>query len=179
MKKITLTLFCIAQLSTIFAQDYTPFPIEKAVWVGNYKYLGFNDTRLTIYWQVSLSNIDTIINGVTYKKIDKKGLLDNNNIVGIREKDKIIYLREDDKDTILYDFNMRVGDTLNGRIYGYSLNSRKVMVSAIDSMLIDNKYRKKYRLRVPSSGDYGDIIEGMGCRCGFLPNLQGLDKGGF
>ena len=175
MKKIILTVFCIVQLSSILAQVYVPFPLENAVWVGSDFFVS-NAVPQNNYWHFIVKGQDTIINGIAYKKIDKKGI--RNNITAIREKDKIIYLREDNKDTILYDFNMQVGDTLNGRIYGYSLSSRKVMVFAIDSILIDNKYRKKYRLRVPSSGDYGEIVEGMGCRCGFIPNLVGLDRGG-
>ena len=175
MKKIILTLFCIAQLSTIIAQEYVSFPLTNAVWVGRDFFVS-NATPQYNYWHFIVKGQDTLINGIAYKKIDKKGI--RNNISAIREKDKIIYLREDDKDTILYDFNIRVGDTLNGRIYGYSLNSHKVIVTSIDSILIDNKYRKKYTLRIPSSGDFGVIIEGIGCRCGFIPYFIGLDKGG-
>ncbi len=179
MKKTIIILFCIVHLSTLIAQEYVPFPLTNAVWVGRDFFVS-NATPQYNYWHFIVKGQDTLINGVVYKKIDKKGgIRNNNNITAIREKDKIIYLRENDKDTILYDFNMQIGDTVNGRIYGYSLNSRKVLLYAIDSILIDNKYRKKYRLKVPSSGGSGDIIEGMGCRCGFIPNLQGLDSGGF
>ena len=51
MKKNIILLFCIAQLSTIFAQNYTPFPMENAVWAGSYSYLGFNEMYKTTSWQ--------------------------------------------------------------------------------------------------------------------------------
>lgn len=177
MKKNIILLFCIAQLSTIFAQNYTPFPMENAVWTG-LDFIPSNTFNPYSYWHFIVKGQDTLINDIVYKKIDKKGGIRNNNITAIREKDKIIYLRENNKDTILYDFNIKAGDTINGKIYGYSLNSPyKVIVQTIDSILINNQYRKKYRLKIPNFS-YGEIIEGIGCRCGFIPSFTSLDQGG-
>lgn len=175
MKKIIITFSCIAYLSTILAQQYVPYPMENATWVGSDFFVS-NAVPQNNYWHFIVKGQDTLINGIIYKKIDKKGI--RNNITAIREKDKIIYLREDNKDTILYDFNIRAGDTINGKIYGFSLNNNnKVIVYAVDSILINNQYRKKYRLNIPNFS-YGEIIEGIGCRCGFIPNFVGLDRGG-
>ncbi len=178
MKKFIIILFCSTQLSILLAQDYTSFPMENAVWVGS-DFVPSNTFNKNYYWHFIVKGQDTLINGIAYKKIDKKGgIRNNNNITAIREKDKIIYLRENNKDTILYDFNIKTGDTINGKIYGYSLNSPyKVIVQAIDSILINNQYRKKYRLKIPNFS-YGEIIEGIGCRCGFIPNFTSLDQGG-
>lgn len=176
MKKIIIVFILFAQLSSIIGQVYTPFAMKDAIWVGRDFFVN-NTTPMYNHWQVSITGQDTLINGIIYKKIDKKGI--RNNITAIREKDKIIYLREDNKDTILYDFNIRLGDTLNGRFYGYSLNSRKVVVTSIDSLLVGSNYRKKYKLSVPSFGAFGELVEGMGCRCGFIPIFIQLDLAGY
>ncbi len=176
MKKVIITFFCIAHLSTILAQQYIPFPLENTTWVGRDFFVS-NATPQYNYWHFIVKGQDTLINGIAYKKIEKKGI--RNNIAAIREKDKIIYIREDDKDTILYDFNIRVGDTLNGRIYRYPLTrGNKVIVKTIDSILIGDKYRKKYKLNITGIG-FGELVEGIGCLCGFIPIFQGLDQGGY
>ena len=178
MKKILIFIYLITQFSSILAQEYVPFPMENALWVDYLQTIGSNDVPYYTYSQISINNIDTVINGMVYKKIDKKGLRYNNNIVAIREKDKIIYLREDNKDTILYDFNIRVKDTLNGRFYGFKpLPFNLITVKSIDSILIDNKFRKRYHLYVDGAFA-GHLIEGIGCNCGFLPYVRRLESGG-
>jgi hypothetical protein len=172
MKKLIIRFILIFKVMFAFSQEYTPFPTTEAIWRGSDNFMN-NDIPTTICWEVKLHNIDTIINGKTYKKITTKGVFEK--IVALREQDKKIYLRIENKDSLLYDFNLRVGDTLNNRVYGLNANSIIIIVTKIDSVLIDGKFRKRYNMKPGPP-----IIEGIGSIWGFLPRLYGyLDSSYF
>ena len=76
------------------------------------------------------------------------------------------------------DFNIRVKDTLNGRFYGFKpLPFNLITVKSIDSILIENKFRRRYHLYFDGSFA-GHLIEGIGCNCGFLPYVMRHESGG-
>lgn len=76
-------------------------------------------------------------------------------------------------ESLLYDFNLNVGDTLplsfNYFSYEYNIN----IVSSIDSILIDGVYRKKYNICTTTYPPYifASLIEGIGSTRGLFGNL--------
>ena len=78
-------------------------------------------------------------------------------------------------ETILYDFNLHVGDTLDStRVYWGdppSLQSNNSVVTSIDSILINGQYRTRYNYHPPlgcgGSPDWA-IVEGIGSLSGLL-----------
>lgn len=141
-------------------------------------------------------NGDTIINGHTYKKMFQRGdgwffwadpspvpiscqtspYTFNDTIspyAYVRDTlNKIYFTSFGNPDTLLYDFNLIVGDTLP---LSYLINaSYTVTVTAIDSIVVGNSYRKRFEL---SSGSY-HLIEGIGHDFGiFEPLGIGFDCG--
>lgn len=82
-----------------------------------------------------------------------------------RQKGKRIYGREGNQDVMYYEFNLKVGDTLPDSPLLFEDN---IYVSAIDSILIGEAYRKVFTLHT-SMGYYEPImIEGIGFIRGFL-----------
>ena len=84
-----------------------------------------------------------------------------------------IYLPSTNSDTILYDFNLQVGDTLNQREY-WAINFLPPdywIVSSIDSILIDGNYRKQFHYSTTldtTSSCSSAMIEGIGADHGFI-----------
>jgi len=125
---------------------------------------------------------DTSINQVNYKKLClESGDTLNPEIEaigGLREQDKKIYFIGQDflgnphyEESLLYDFNKQIGDTVKHDNYGtfYSI------IENIDSIEIDGEYRKRYK--VYASNNYyfpGQEywIEGIGSiKNGLLGNI--------
>ncbi|MGE5426433.1 MAG: T9SS type A sorting domain-containing protein [Methylococcaceae bacterium] len=80
----------------------------------------------------------------------------------IRESSGKVYLKgssTDSKEHILYDFNLKVQDSI-------FLNSKYWFVSSIDSVMINNNYKKRLRLKQANSNDYW--IENVGSLYGLL-----------
>ncbi len=112
------------------------------------------------------------VNNVKYIKVKKSGTLPYRlgDIIALREIDKKKYIRfkSSDKDTLLYDFNLKIGDTLAGKVF--VLN--QFIVAKIDTISLNGSIRKRYGLSylMNSPGSIGPyLIEGIGCTCGFIP----------
>jgi hypothetical protein len=154
----------------LFCQEYKPFPTSDAVWsvflISTCDNDSPGDTSLLRY---SIQG-DTVYNEVEYKKLMVTRGDTVNPITefagGFREESKKIYYFGQDflgfdyhEELLLYDFNVDVNDTISHDIYG----SMKSIILEIDSIMIDDYYRKRYKV---DNGwwyhrqDY--IIEGMG-----------------
>lgn len=74
------------------------------------------------------------------------------------------------QETVLYDFNLNVGDYL-AESYNNEANTNRV--SRIDSVLVGNTYHKRYWLNYMNQQpeEYVAIIEGIGSTFGLLYNL--------
>jgi len=127
-------------------------------------------------------NGDSAIDGITYKKVFKHGVLshqwfdsppvpeycetsDTFNIYHclLRQDAYKIFIRQwGDPETLLYDFDLNVGDTLP--ITWNQWNDDIVVVS-IDSISVGDSYRKIFNLSDQSSPQ---LIEGIGHEGGFL-----------
>lgn len=183
MKKI---LFFIALLFPFFgsyAQGYIPFPETNAKWVTNI-YYSEPQMKLGSYcYDSHMETIgDTIMNGLKYIKLKETkvsysaawfacftqvdtitssfyGWIRNDTI------NKKVYFRKRNwnKDTLLYDFSLKIGDTLNDT---YLLNNYTQLnlytVDTIKNYVIGGINRKVYFI---DEGDYiltDSIIEGIG-----------------
>lgn len=126
---------------------------------------------------------DTVMDDLEYVKIGKlgNGLYNwmenppNNGCEGsydfeqdpeffLRSEDKMIYIRfsETEQEELLYDFNLEVGDTLPTT---YNNVWVVITVSAIDSVLMEGEYYKRFALE-GGSAEY--LIEGIGGTNGLI-----------
>jgi len=183
MKKSILFLLLIAAIS-VGAQKYVPFPTENAQWNMHYRTsesgLVFESIILNYFLQG-----DTLINSKLYKKLYLKTGTSESPLMklkgAIREENKRIYLIDFavwgymsqvrplssgtkkcmkqviqnngyGTEYLLYDFNKnQVGDTLYKYQYGFG------KIIAIDSVLVQNSYRKRYKIY-----DNEYVVEGIG-----------------
>ena len=61
---------------------------------------------------------------------------------------------------LLYDFNLNVGDTFTMM----GIDNYKFSILSVDSVLVDNEYRKVYNFETKSYGGHSfSVIEGIGC----------------
>ncbi len=85
-----------------------------------------------------------------------------NQYIGAMRQDtaqREVFIYIDSSETLLYDFNLAVGDTMPGND-----NEPSSVVGAVDSVLMGGNYRKRFWL----IGASGQLIEGMGSTYGFM-----------
>ncbi|MCF8278303.1 MAG: T9SS type A sorting domain-containing protein [Flavobacteriales bacterium] len=70
-------------------------------------------------------------------------------------------------DTLLYDFDLSIGDTLPPTLINDPSNETNV-VSSIDSILIGNDYHKRFGISLGYDSNYVDLIEGIGNSFGLM-----------
>ncbi len=188
MKKLVLFLLLLSGLSSKSQTSfYHPFPDSNAVWNMSV-YLGggcfFPFVNLSEDYSYILSG-DTIINTITYHKINipfvqfdscsihtsgYKGSIRQDTIVK-----KVYYIYPNDtSEQLLYDFNLQIGDTIEGIIK--SLVPPHDTVISIDSILIGTSYRKRWFIN-PFYSVY--IIEGIGSTYGLIEPSPGLGATDF
>jgi hypothetical protein len=117
---------------------------------------------------------DTVINDTIYNKLFYRGTATKSldwvrNISGyydgIRQDitDKRVYVYTPHKYYVLYDFGIKVGDTIEHSW------SRKTVVQSMDSINYCNKYHKRYKYYDFESSVYFYLIEGIGSNLGLFP----------
>ncbi len=191
MKKIT-TLVCAFLLINVFiqAQSYIPFPSNTAVWTSSYCYqLG----GITDNFKIAMFG-DTTINSVIYKKLyysnDPLFDIDNSSyFAALREEEKEVYYipQSSSEEYLLYDFTKTVGDTV--KIYAYlhfppnstgSIDYRELKIDAIDSIMVDGVYRKRYYFSANGSFHQDEYwIEGIGSTFGMFHHFLSISDNGF
>lgn len=180
MKKTILLYIFVITISYSFAQTnvYHPFPDSNAIWIG--KELTSDGMGCKIYdvYNLYISG-DTTIGAISYHKLYKDGYRFSpncppggdfyyyNQLWGFFRQDTInkkIYLNYGGNDTLAYDFNLNVGDTLSPTFLtaGYP----DFIVESIDSVLVGNEYRRKYWIISEYFQNYMYIIEGIGTNYG-------------
>jgi hypothetical protein len=193
MKHIIIALFCILQ-ATISAQNYFPIPESNTVWIqASFLYSVNGHEHSTITNPISFGT-DTTINNHTYHTlvgheitewVDGLGNPQNYATGTFTTEGYTFFFRQDiptkkvytyrnNQDTLLYDFNLTVGQvypaTANNSLYP----SLKVMQE--DSIqLLDGFYHKRWHLgtNLLDSG-YISIIEGVGATSGFTLDFYPL-----
>ncbi len=188
MKKILVVLFftssslfnyCEGQFNT-----YHPFPSSNARWGEEFE--GYNNAWYSQYYNYYLRG-DTVVNGKTYFKLNQSGGYEFGgppySILWQSYDYLVCLLREDTaakriyasfkpnlgtKDTLLYDFNLNIGDTLPPT-YNNNMGFKNY-VKAIDSLLIGTHYRKQFIITNVVDSLYWEdsIIEGIGSTQGLL-----------
>lgn len=192
MKKIIFSLAFISLALSAWTQTnvYHPFPESNAIWSVYYSDQCWPFYRYyTEEYQYTLGK-DTIIDKYTYKKIYESGFYHDRNCSGdytphyfysyaggLRQDtiNKKVYFRyNSDHDSILYDFNKKVGDTIFQASIAIPSKVYKIVISYIDSVLVGSSYRKQFHL---DSCSY-TMIEGIGNTSGLLEPLRYDEIGG-
>lgn len=186
IKILLLTeLFIIGKVCNTSAQfsTYHHFPDSNAYWIETTEHVscGIYNTEFDYFLKG-----DTVLQGKTYHKIyENYGiswaiipmlcgggsyyyLFNNVSFVNAIRDDTVnkkvyLYCRSClSHDTLLYDFNLNVGDTLPAYNQWYSDYN---IISAIDSIKIDSTYNKQFIIGNPA---YDSIVEGIGSMSGLL-----------
>lgn len=183
------------------SQSYFSFPDSNAIWQVEF---GGYQCGCCASYHYSFDG-DTTINFTVYHKIHVQGVrfsdnyttgLCSTNIIGsinnyscaIRSDTSLkkVYIVPKDSITeyLLYDFNLQVGDTLISwlKYAPYSVNfpSDTIIISSVDSILINNQYRKLWNLAFLGFGTPGQIIDGIGSTGGpFYEPLYTFEAGGW
>ena len=189
MKKLLLlfTIFFIITVAQGQTNVYHPFP-DSAYWRVDYEDI------LTLqypyhaysYFNYSIAG-DTMINGYVHKKINRS-YVDYNLVnwtppynppapptsgyIGALKDDSLanktfFVFPNSNTDSLLYDYNLAVGDTIKGFITQYFYTDyNNIAVLSIDSVLISAQYRKRWNALYNSDSIY--IIEGIGSSVGLI-----------
>ena len=84
----------------------------------------------------------------------------------IRQHNKLVYLRVNNQDEILYNFDLNVGDTLENT---YNNFQNDISVISIDSILINGQYVKRFNF---SNSTSSHMIEENWTRIWFLETFS-------
>lgn len=165
MKKLLLFLISLLQLSNLIAQSnvYKPFPTKNAVWL---KEKAFTGSGTVFYPKYEIMYGDTIIESKTYQKLVETTSGKPYYLGGLRQDvslKKVYYRPAGEKEQLLYNFDLAVGDTVNG-----AEPKDTITVKKIDSVLVGNVYHKAFRLKSSQNFDAGSLIEGVGHSGGML-----------
>ncbi|MCX6278049.1 MAG: T9SS type A sorting domain-containing protein [Bacteroidetes bacterium] len=182
MKTVLLITSFIVIISNSFGQTnvYHPFPDSNAVWLQSSWYIDGGACLISDDHNLFISG-DTVIGSHTYHKLYKNGYKSSfctppfppyyyfGEYWGAFRQDiinKKIYLFKYGQDTLAYNFNLNVGDTLpTSVINGFNF------VDSIDSVLVGNHYNKRFWLSNGWYNNYAAIIEGIGSTYGAFAQL--------
>jgi hypothetical protein len=184
MKKLLPILFILPCFSAKSQTSvYHPFPDSNAIWNVSAQGCCWTDcppppTPNPVIDDYSFSyyiNGDTVINSVLYHKVYQSGTVHHHCNFGnyidywnsfhdyyaaIRQDTALrkVYVYYNNPEQVLYDFNLSVGDSIEGC----------TAVTSIDSILIGSNYRKRFN--IDGAFPYS-IIEGIGSTSGLFEPL--------
>jgi hypothetical protein len=183
IKSFTLLIIALVVCSNLFSQTnvYKPFPQTYGSWnVSGQHYIGSPPTGSYLTYQNYEALGDTIVGLFTYKKVTVSTSMSNPFNFGPKvfafgyrndiAAKKVYYLDVTggiNKDTLWYDFNLNVGDSLK-QTYAYShtnyiINNQRRIVNSIDSVLICGTYYKQFNFGCTIGGGFQtSLIEGVG-----------------
>ena len=195
MKRILLVLSFMSLINMSYAQTnvYHKFPAYVAEWkgtFGGYQSPGCYEFTYSLnYNEQYIGNLNYHV--ITLNKInhsfDMTGMCNFNSIPwysssspGAIREDTIarkVYFLETGSTTekLLYDFSLNVGDTVKTCIT--TLCMPGVVITQIDSVLINGNYRKQWTVERPGClfNDHGKIIEGIGSTMGLLEQMVNFE----
>lgn len=193
MKQLYTLLFLTMSITTS-AQSYIPIPESNAVWIqGAFLYFVGGHEHTTITNPLSSSS-DSLIGGVLYhglqghqivEWVDGWGSQQNyqtgqytlpSDTVYFRQDvpSKKVYLRYQNQDTLLYDFDLTIGQIYPETFTNY--NYPNLLVMGQDSVqLLDGIYHKRWALGTDAADSgYITLIEGVGASSGLTLPLYPL-----
>lgn len=171
MKRIQLSLFAFLILTTALAQEYIAFPTENASWNIFIKSTCHEEEPVPYVASFYLDG-DSTCQGISYSKLFsavQSSAQQNSEFWGLlREEEKKVFYRGggflfndfNEKEVLLYDFNTEAGDT----VFHTDHTSDFSVIIEIDSVLIGENYRKRYKVN-QARGYYHEFeywIEGIG-----------------
>lgn len=177
---LTLSL-CVFLITEVRAQQYQALPLSNAVWdmvwykdpegwIGDYPFL--------LHYKYRILK-DSIINNKTYQVYNKTSYNTTCSFDSLVEPgvfflrndidSKRVYLFDGNEETELYNFNLNVGDTLNGIIFSHHPDIY-FTVNSIDSVIVVNTYHKRFVLYRDGYFFRDYLIEGVGYSWGLLEN---------
>jgi hypothetical protein len=180
MKLLMLLSLCIGT-RLVFSQTYYPISDTNAVW-DIVLYPDPEDPYPPMHenhFKYRLKG-DTLINSITYQKLIRTYI---NTLCSIDTSTETYgYMRNDiesrkvyyrynyqTEESLLYDFSLQIGDTLKGSVFE---NSDEFTVSAIDSILINDNYHKRYSINLREFFMYEYLIEGIGTTIGLIERVS-------
>ena len=182
-------LLCLFLSAPLWAQlPYTPFAFTGSVWREFYYDGSGGQSPLFKDYQHIISG-DTLINGVSYSKLHTYGLITYSSMPpspsynfggyagAIREtanREIRIMLPGDSSETLLYDFNIGLGDT----IALYHTEGIVVTVERVDTIDVCGQQRNRYLLHF-NTGLLTPLylIEGVGSSQGLIPEYEYFESG--
>jgi hypothetical protein len=163
MRNLTI-LFVFISFQISVAQDYVPFPDSNAIWTSYRIDVTCGDPLYICYFDQFTLTGDTIIGTYSYNKIVRGGSISNNYFGGIRNdipEKKVYFLKAyTDIDTLLYDFNINIGDTVPVSYTNSNVYPAPWTVISIDSIFANGQYRKRFN--ISNTGWETSLIEGIG-----------------
>jgi len=160
-KSILLLLLGITFYLQAQSQKYVPFPTDSAQWYCSYSH--FDEQSFTGYSYYLRLKGDTLINGNVYSKVYYSynynySSTDESLQCFIREDQKKIYAKypysneiQDTTEFVLYDFNLKLNDTIAVKHVDIFGQSKKFIVDSLRVLYIDSTktnvgYRKTYNI---------------------------------
>jgi len=179
-----LLLFSVV-LSYVRAQSFVPIPADPS---SKWKVGFFNYDPPNTYDETRVYYLDGqfINNGNTYNRLLANGIrifngnpvpFSNMYVGGIRTEEYKVYFLSDQGLSLLYDFTLEPGDTLPES----SLTSGVVVVTSVDSIMINGTYRKRINIESPQYGELHShwYIEGIGHEKGIIEPMWELPGMGW
>jgi len=193
MKKSFLLVFVIIWISALKlsaqVSEYIPMLTRENQWneLITYSYDPHNPNFKRTH--INKVSSDTLINGNGYfKLIETKDefasiWLENGYIREEIENRKVYYMRPDNPEQLLYDFDAQVGDTI--LTYYFENYHLFVEVESVNEVFIGGKLRKQMKVISTSYWDIGKTykmnhiwIEGIGNTDGLLRSMESDDPNG-
>jgi len=180
MRKLFLLVILLPSITTMGQNSvYHPFPDSNATW--NIHALFFTYPPINDYYTILISG-DTLINNIEYHKLlipyiqsaRESGIYHTvagyNGAIRQDTVNKKVFIIPTDSITeqLLYDFDMQVGDTVKG--YIENMLNQKDVVESIDSVLVDNSFRKRWKINSIYNIFF---IEGVGSTYGLIEYSPG------
>jgi len=175
MRNTFLTFILIMTIKVSFTQTsvYHPFPDSNTICIGTdmtyYEYpcFIFDDYNILIKGDTSVGSYiyhKLYRNGHKWSNCPPPGFYYYNEYFGAFRQDaenkKVYLLGNNELDTLAYDFNLNVGDTLPPTCLNW--DSQYYYVESIDSVLVDNNYRKRFWISNDYLQNFISLIEGIG-----------------
>lgn len=184
--KITISCFLIFISITSFTQEIDYFadnPEWRQTSVCAVPYPCVQTDQYVYY-----VNGDSIVDGITYKQIFRRGIFAQNWMspppaiecgasdefddfyLLLRQEEKQMYIRAFDSgmDILLYDFDLNVGDALP---MSYNNYTSDILIDSIDSLLVGDVYRKRFHFQGLWASS---IIEGIGSDLGLFEPMGAI-----
>ena len=165
MKKLALLTVLVLTILQTNGQSYIPILAGNTKWMTIEQFTDPGNPNASYFF--SKTNGDTIINSAPYTIIDRLDLpscflRENNGLVYCKYSNSSLF---DTTEFLLYNFQLRLGDTMQLPSAGYELIFYPGIVTSVDSLLIGSSFHK----RIEISGMWKQVIfiEGIG-------SMQGL-----